>query len=120
MNKLANCDKKIRKQEYDFIMVIARRLGIEKKVLDELFEAYIEYTPPKSEFERILQFHRLVLLMNIDQEEGKKELIFIRDLGIRMGFSPMATEKVLLEMHTYPGKLVPPDRLIEIFKEQYN
>ena len=118
--KLASCDKIIRKQEYDFIMVMAERLGIDKASCDKLFDQYIAFTPPKSEFDRILQFHRLVLLMNIDQQAGKKELNFIRDLGIRMGLRPMATEKVLLEMHNYPGKLVPPDRLIEIFKEQYN
>ena len=57
--KLASCDKKIREKEYDFIMVIAERLGIDKPTCDKLFADYIEFTPPKSEFDRILQFHRL-------------------------------------------------------------
>ena len=118
--KLASCDKKIREKEYDFIMIIAERLGVEKATCDKLFAEYIEFTPPKSEFDRILQFHRLVLLMNIDQDISAKELDFIKNLGIRMGLNPMATNKVLIEMHTYPDKLVPSDRLIEIFREQYN
>jgi hypothetical protein len=101
-------------------MVIAGRLGIDRATCDKLFAEYIEFTPPKSEFERILQFHRLVLLMNIDQNIKNEELTFIKNLGIRMGLNPMATNKVLIEMHKYPGKLVPSDRLIEIFKQQYN
>lgn len=118
--KLASCDKKIREKEYDFIMVIAERLGVDKTTFNKLFTDNIDFTPPKSEFDRILQFHRLVLLMNIDQNMSDKELLFVKDLGIRMGLNPMATNKVLSEMHNYPGKLVPSDRLIQIFKEQYN
>jgi hypothetical protein len=118
--KLANCDKKLREKEYDFIMIIAERLGVDKVTCDRLFAEYIEFTPPKSEFDRILQFHRLVLLMNIDQDANEKELNFIKNLEIRMGLSPLATNQVLTEMHNYPGKIVPSERLIQIFKEQYN
>lgn len=118
--KLAGCDKQIREKEYDFIMLIAERLGVDKTTCDKLFAEYIEFTPPKPEFDRILQFHRLVLLMNIDKKINNKELNFVKNLGIRMGLNPMATDKVLIEMHRYPGKLVPSDRLIQIFKEQHN
>lgn len=118
--KLASCDKEIREQEYEFIMVIADRLSIDKSTCDKLFAEYIEFTPPKSEFDRILQFHRLVLLMNIDKNVSDKELHFVKNIGIRMGLNPLATDKVLIEMHKYPGKMVPSDRLIDIFKEQYN
>ena len=118
--KLARSDSKLRRQEYDFLRVVANQLGVDKETLDELFNEYIEFTPPKSEFDRILQFHRLVLLMNIDQQASEEELNFIKDLGVRMGLRPMATDKVLIEMQKYPDKVIPPYRLIEIFKEQYN
>ncbi len=118
--KLASCDKTVRQKEYDFILAIAERLGISKVQFDPLFAEYIEFTPPQSEFDRILQFHRLVLLMNIDQEPGSREMDFIKDLGIRMGLSPLATNKVLVEMNNYPNKMMPAERLIEIFREQHN
>jgi hypothetical protein len=118
--KLASCDKEIREQEYEFIMVIADRLSIDKTTCDKLFAEYIEFTPTKSEFDRILQFHRLVLLMNIDKNVSDKELHFVKNIGIRMGLNPLATDKVLIEMQKYYGKMVPSDRLIDIFKEQYN
>ncbi len=118
--KLASCDKSVRQKEYDLILAIAEKLGVSKSQFDPLFAEYIEFTPPASEFDRILQFHRLVLLMNIDQNAGEKEMEFIKDLGIRMGLCPLATDKVLSEMNNYPNKMMPADRLIEIFREQHN
>lgn len=118
--KLARCDQQVRAQEYQFLLTIAQSLDVSQKDFDSLFENYIEFTPPESEFERILQFHRLVLLMNVDQETSDSELDFLRDTGIRIGLSPMATNKVLSEMNQYPDKVIPPGRLIEIFKEHYN
>lgn len=118
--KLARCDEKVREQEYRFIQTIAQSLGVSKEDLDSLFKKYIEFTPPDSEFERILQFHRLVLLMNVDLETSEKEVVFLKNAGIRIGLSPAATDQVLNKMNEYPNKVIPPDKLIEIFREQYN
>ena len=118
--KLAQCDQKVREQEYEFLLTIARSLDVGKDDFDALFKEYIEFTPPESEFERILQFHRLVLLMNVDQETSDLEIEFIKNIGIRIGLSPLATNRVLAEMNNYPDKVIPPDKLIAIFKEQYN
>ena len=118
--KLARCDHKVREQEYEFLLTIAKSLDVSKEDFDSLFEKHIEFSPPKSEFERILQFHRLVLLMNVDNESSESEVEFLKDIGIRIGLNPMATNQVLAEMNKYPNKVIPPERLIEIFKEQYN
>jgi hypothetical protein len=118
--KLARCDHKVREQEYHFLLTLAQKLDVSKENLDSLFDQYIEFTPPESEFERILQFHRLVLLMNIDDETSDSELGFLKDIGIRIGLNPMATNRVLTEMNLYPNKIIPPEKLIAIFKEQYN
>ena len=118
--KLARIDNKVREQEYNFLQTIAKSLNVSKEDFDSLFEKYIEFTPPESEFERILQFHRLVLLMNVDKETSDLEVEFLKDIGIRIGLSPMATNRVLVEMNLYPDKIIPPDKMIEIFKEQYN
>ncbi|MEA3462667.1 MAG: TerB family tellurite resistance protein [Bacteroidota bacterium] len=118
--KLARCDNEVREQEFIFLLSIARSLKVSKEDFDSLFQKYIEFTPPESEFERILQFHRLVLLMNVDQDTSDMEVEFLKDIGIRIGLNPNATDRVLAEMHLYPNKVIPPDRLIEIFKENYN
>ena len=118
--KLARCDQEVREQEYNFLLTIAQSLNVSKEDLDSLFDRYIDFTPPESEFERILQFHRLVLLMNVDIETSDIEIDFLKDIGIRIGLNPMATNRVLDEMNLYPDKVIPPEKLIEIFKEQYN
>lgn len=118
--KLARCDHNVREQEYEFLMTIAQSLNVNKEDFDSLFEKYIEFTPPESEFERILQFHRLVLLMNTDKETSDVEVELLKDIGIRLGLNPMATNQVLTQMNKYHNKIIPPEKLIEIFKKQYN
>ena len=118
--KLARCDHQVREQEYQFLLTIAKSLDVSTEEFDSLFDTYIEFTPPESVFERILQFHRMVLLMNVDQETSDSEVEFLKDIGIRIGLDPMATNRVLIEMNKYPNKVIPPEKLIELFKEQFN
>lgn len=118
--KLARVDSQVREQEYAFLLSIAQSLHVTKEDFDTLFKKYIVFTPPKSEFDRILQFHRLVLLMNIDQETSDAEIEYLRNIGIRIGLNPIATNKVLDTMNSYPNKVIPAEKLIEIFKENYN
>lgn len=118
--KLARCDHQVREQEYEFLLSVSKLLNVSKQDFDGLFEKYVHVNAPEPEFERILQFHRLVLLMNIDKETNDAELIFLKDVGIHMGLNPMATNQVLTEMNKYPNKVIPPDKLIEMFKGQYN
>jgi hypothetical protein len=70
--------------------------------------------------EKEYQFHRLVLLMNIDGEADKREKDYIKDIGIRMGLNPGATDSVLEKMNKYPKGIVPTDELIKIFTRYYN
>ena len=74
----------------------------------------------RSEAERIVQFHRLLLLMNVDQEQHEKEINTLHNLGLKMGLPPAGIAQVLKVMDTYPDKIVPPQVLIDIFKAHYN
>ena len=58
--------------------------------------------------------------MNVDLSIDDKEIYYIRDLGMRMGLHPSAIEQVLTEMHSHPNKVIPPDRLISIFRTFHN
>lgn len=118
--KLANVDKEIRDIEFEFLLAIASQLGVTKDEFKNLFESYIEFSPPKIEFDRIIQFQRLILLMNIDLEINSEELAYIKDLGIRMGLHPSATNEILKIMKNYPNGVVPPDKLIGVFRTFHN
>lgn len=116
--KLAKSDNEVKSEEYNFILSVCNQIGVSKEHLDELFTKYIEFTPPKLESDRILQFYRLILLMNVDKEIKSEEIYFIKNLGLKMGLSPMATNKVLSEMDKH--KMIKPNVLIDIFKQEMN
>lgn len=118
--KLAKADNDVREMEFQFLLTIAAQIGVTKDEFKRLFEQYIEFLPPKLEGDRIVQFHRLVLLMNVDSETSLSETQYIIEAGIRMGLNPLATNKVLEEMNDYPNKVIPTERLIEIFKLYHN
>lgn len=120
MIAFARTDHEIKEAEYDFLLGVAALLGVDKVAFDTLLDNKVEKIMPKTQAERILQFHRLVLLMNVDQEQHQLEIGKLHNVGLGMGLPPSAIEQVLTVMHRYPNKVVPPDVLINIFKAHYN
>ena len=113
-------DHKIDEKEMVFLETIARQFGFDAQVLESILTAEVPFVPPRNESERILQFHRMVLLMNIDDEHHSEELKTIKELGLRLGLSPFAIERVLKIMNRFEDRIVPPDVMIDIFKTYYN
>ena len=120
MIQFAKADKDFKEQEYHFILAVASQLGISKEEIDELSNNAVEKKNLHPESQRILQFHRLVLLMNIDQEASPTEIHQIKEIGLHMGLRPEAIDTVLERMHDYPNKVIPPQELISIFSRFYN
>jgi hypothetical protein len=120
MIAFAQIDANIKSIEYKFLLGVARQLEICQEDFDYLFQHPVTYVHLKSHSERIVQFHRLVLLMNLDQNICDKDLRKLHNFGLRMGLSHESINKVLHVMESFPNKIVPPDFLIEIFKVQYN
>ncbi len=118
--KLAKADNELRDMEFQFLLSLASQMGVSKNEFIQLFEQYIEFLPPKLEFDRILQFHRLVLVMNVDQDTNDKEIEYIKQAGIRMGLNPLATNEILRIMENYPNKVVPTDVLMKVFRSFHN
>lgn len=120
MIAFARIDDTLKQSEYDFLFNVAQSLDISKKEFDALFQKEVEHVIPKSQADRLVQFNRLILLMNIDDNNNLKEIERLHDIGLRMGLPPSAIEQVLSIMHKYPNKIVPPEVIINIFKAHYN
>ncbi len=120
MIAFAKADHALKDAEYNFLFSVAVGLGIDKDIFDSLLDKQEKITVPKTQADRILQFHRLVLLMNVDQEQHLIEIGILHNIGLGMGLPPSAIEQVLTVMHDYPDKIIPPDVLINIFKAHYN
>ena len=120
MIAFAKVNDTVKRSEYDFLFNVAQQLEISKSTFDNLFQIEVEHIIPKSQAERIVQFHRLVLLMNVDDRQDMIEIKRLHDMGLGMGLPPGAIQQVLSTMHNYPNKIIPPDILINIFKAYYN
>lgn len=123
MIAFAKYDKEIKRLEYNFLLGVAKQLGITREDFDYLIENPVSYFHLKSHSERIVQFHRLVLLMNLEnqiQDYQSQSVVKLYNFGLRMGLSHEAITKVLDLMESFPNKIVPPDVLIDVFKTQYN
>ena len=117
---LAYADGKLTDPEYDFILQIALRLDLTVNDVEDLFENPVPSRPIFSELERISHFYKLVLLMNVDLETHDKEIIAIRNFGLKMGIRPGVFDQILLQMGQYRNKIIPGDDLVKIFQTYYN
>lgn len=110
--------------EYSFLLGVSKQLKISREDFNYLIENPITYLNLKSYSERIIQFHRLVLLLDIESkseiENNSKNVTKLYNFGLRMGLSHDSITKVLYLMESFPNNIVPPDVLIDIFKTQYN
>lgn len=120
MLAMAKADQTIHEREYDFILVVAERMGVSKTEVDALLENPQEQMVYKTELQRITQFHRLLLVMNIDEETHFVEIDALRNYGLKLGIRPEAIEQILNEMGDHQNKMIPSERLVEIFKRFYN
>lgn len=117
---LARADKELKEVEEDFLTAIAQRLELSPQDYVTAANTKRPGKYPAGEVERIIQFHRLVLLMNVDSQSDENEISFLKKVALRMGLNPMSVQKVLTVMSNYPNKVVPPEVLLSIFKENFN
>lgn len=117
---LAYADEKVTGTEYDFILRLAKNMDIDKQEVDLLFKNPLPSKPLFTELERITHFYKLVLLMNVDLETHEKEIIAIRNFGLKMGIRPEVVDQILIRMDEFENKIIPSDELIRIFQTYYN
>ena len=117
---LAKIDNQIKESEYNFLLGVANQIGISKEELDDLFTSPAPYKSLHPESQRIVQFHRLILLMNVDRNISDIELEQIHKIGLKMGLNIQAINQTLAVMHEYEDKIIPPNILLNIFKTYYN
>ncbi|SRX55427.1 TerB family tellurite resistance protein [Aequorivita sp. CIP111184] len=113
-------DGKINVSELEFIQKIARRMEISNQEVIDLFENPQPSQILFSEVERITHFYKLMLVMNVDNETHEKEVIALKNFGLKMGIRSVVADQILRKMDQYDNKLVPAEELLKIFKIYYN
>jgi uncharacterized tellurite resistance protein B-like protein len=120
MIEFAKVDGELHQREMEFLALVAQELSIDKPVFTDLFRQQSDIRVIKSEAQRIHQFYRLALLMHVDGKLHQNENIAIRQLGINMGLSPGAMNRVLDLMKASPTGMIEPEAIVNAFKEQQN
>ena len=120
MIQLAKSDKKLKESELSFIMAVAKNLKITSNEIYNLIDKPAEKVTLKTEADRILHFHRLLLVANIDKETSITEITALKNFGLHMGLPVEAINEVFTKMGDYPNKIIPPDVVFNIFKRFYN
>jgi hypothetical protein len=120
MIAFAIIDGELHDREYDFLLLISEELEIDKEIFLELFNKRNEFIIIKDEFNRIIHFYRLALLMHCDGVLHKREKIAIHEMGITMGLNPFAMKRILKLMEDSPKQMIAPEKLICAFQEQLN
>lgn len=120
MIAFALVDCQLHDKEYDFLLLIANELQIDKPTFLDLFRKRDEFIPIKNEFQRILHFYRLSLLMFCDGVLHISENNSIHRIGISMGLNPSAMNRIITLMKSSPNKMIEPEKIICAFQEQYN
>ena len=113
-------DGELHEREYHFLSLIAKELRITDEEFEDLFHQEHFVIPIKSENQRIQQFYRLALLMHIDGVLHEKEAIAIKQIAIEMGLNPSATHRFLELIRTTTHRIIEPNEVYALFKEQRN
>ena len=120
MIAFAIVDKELHDKEYDFLFLLSKELQIDKPTFLDLFRKRDAFIPIKNEFQRILHFYKLALLMYCDNVKHENEDILIHQKGINMGLSPKAMDRVLNLMKNANNNIVAPELVIGALQEQLN
>ncbi|MFT7073285.1 hypothetical protein [Patiriisocius sp. Uisw_017] len=118
--QIAKADGKVTASEYDFIVSLALKMDVTEEEVKILFENPLPSKKLLSELERITHFYKLILTMNIDNETHKKELVAVRNFGLKMGVRQGVVDQMLVKMNEYENKIIPSNEILKIFNTYYN
>ena len=113
-------DTNLKPIEFNFLLAVAKQLEVSREDFDYLISNPINGIVLKSHSERIVQFHRLVLLAHLDSKRSGKDEAKLFNYGLKMGLNHESIMRVLYLMDGFPDRVVPAEVLIDIFRTQYN
>jgi len=92
---LACADEVLTDVEGEYIKNVAERLGIPLEELSKLdpYEPTLEL--PNREYKNYILFHRLALIVMIDNTLSERERQYCFNLGIKMGLHPNAVGEII-------------------------
>lgn len=120
MIQLSKVDSVFHEKEKQFIDLLASEYNIKNTDLQELLNESQKDIVFHNNFQRIEHFYRMALLMHCDKSRTEEELVYIKNMGLKLGLSPFAAQSVMDEMQKSETNMIDGEKLLEIFKRHEN
>ena len=114
---LACIDKELSKEEATYIMNVAERLGVDPELLVDFDGSEPDLELPDKQYKLYAVFHRLVMVIMIDNVANEVEKKYCFDLGIKMGLHPNAVIEVIQYVLTEGPLNSEPTKILAIFRK---
>lgn len=117
--KLAHADKDFSKAEAVFIRNVAERLGVDLKDFDSLRveKEQMDMELPDREYKIYALYHRLVMIIMVDNVVTEEEKKYCFNLGLQMGLHPNALAEVLDYIIKKGALVAMPSEIVAIFRK---
>ncbi|HEY3404406.1 MAG TPA: TerB family tellurite resistance protein [Ohtaekwangia sp.] len=114
---LACADNVLTKVEAVYIKNVAERLGIKSEELLNFEQNEPKLELPDREYKIYALFHRLAIIIMIDNTMSDRERHYCFNLGIRMGLHPNAIGEIIDHIETRGSMDVMPAEIMNIFRK---
>ena len=114
---LACIDNELSKEEATYIMNVAERLGVDPELLVDFDGSEPELHLPDKQYKHYAVFHRLVMVIMIDNVANEVEKKYCFDLGIKMGLHPNAVVEVIQYVVALGALNADPGEILAIFRK---
>ena len=114
---LACIDNVLGKEEATYIINVAERLGIDPEELVDFDGTEPDLVLPDKQYKLYAVFHRLVMVIMIDNVANEMERKYCFDLGIKMGLHPNAVIEVITYVVAEGPLRADPSEILAIFRK---
>lgn len=114
---LACADNVLTRSEMIYIRNVAERLGVSEDELETFENEEPDLILPDREYKVYALFHRLAIIVMIDNEMHDEERKYCFNLGVRMGLHPNAVGEIIDFVASYGPTRAVPSEVMDIFRK---
>ncbi len=122
MLKLAKKDQYYDEKEFVYILQVSNYMGISSEEMRDIQLNLNKYnfTPPKTESERMTVLYYLLFCMKSDGKVTDEEVRLVQKIGFRLGFREQLTEDLIQSVKMHADKKLPPEQLLDNLRKYLN
>ena len=120
--EVSKVNGEIDEKEKAMINRMAEKMNLDASIRDEVMagKIYVEISPPAGEWERIPFFQMCVMTSGVNGDFDKREALFCKRLGLRLGLREDTLDEVIHLFKQYFPEKVPIEALRKAYQLGHN